>query len=84
MRMRRNGFTLIEMVIGLFFVLGIEIRFTSLFLLFWLSLSLVFFGETVWPHIVLIGIPLAFIFHGYDRYSVEGRFFKKAGREPIF
>lgn len=78
------GAAIVEIVIGLFFVLGIEIRFTSAFLLFWLSLSLWFFGESVWPHIILIGIPLAFIFHGYDRYSVEGRMFKKGRREPIF
>jgi uncharacterized membrane protein YphA (DoxX/SURF4 family) len=78
------GAAIIELVIGLFFVLGIEIRFTSLFLLFWLSLSLWYFGETVWPHIILIGIPLAFILHGYDKYSVEGRLFKKRLREPVF
>jgi uncharacterized membrane protein YphA (DoxX/SURF4 family) len=78
------GAAIVEMVIGLFFLLGIEIRFTSLFLLFWLSLSLWYFGETVWPHIILIGIPLAFILHGYDKYSVEGRFFKKRLREPVF
>lgn len=78
------GAAIVEMVIGLFFIFGIEIRFTSLFLLFWLSLSLWFFGETVWPHIILIGIPIAFIFHGYDRYSVEAMFFKKGRREPVF
>lgn len=77
------GAALIEILIGAFFILGIEIRWTSLFLLFWLSLSLWYFGEAVWPHIILIGIPIAFIFHGYDRYSLEGRFFKKAGREPV-
>jgi uncharacterized membrane protein YphA (DoxX/SURF4 family) len=78
------GAAIIELVIGLFFLLGIEIRFTSLFLLFWLALSLWYFGEVVWPHIILIGIPIAFILHGYDRYSLEGRFFKKGSREPVF
>jgi uncharacterized membrane protein YphA (DoxX/SURF4 family) len=78
------GAAIVEIVLGLFYVLGIEIRFTSLFLLFWLSLSLWFFGETVWPHIILIGIPIAFIMHGYDRYSLEGRFFAKRTREPVF
>jgi uncharacterized membrane protein YphA (DoxX/SURF4 family) len=78
------GAAIVEIVIGLFFIFGIEIRFTSLFLLFWLSLSLWWFGEVVWPHIILIGIPIAFIFHGYDKYSLEGLFFKKRLREPIF
>lgn len=77
------GAAIIEIVIGMLFVLGIEIRFSSLFLLFWLSLSLWYFGESVWPHIILIGIPLAFILHGYDNYSLEGRFFKKGRREPV-
>src|SRR6201999_918731 len=63
------GACIIEIVIALFFILGIEIRFTALFLEFWLSLSLFYFGEVVWPHIILIGIPVAFIFYGYDKYS---------------
>jgi len=77
------GAAIIEIVLGLFFILGIEIRFTSLFILFWLSLSLWYFGESVWPHIILIAIPLAFVCYGYDRYSLEGLFFKKNGREPV-
>lgn len=77
------GAAILEIVIGLFFILGIEIRFTSLFVLFWLSLSLWYFGEAVWPHLILIGIPIAFIFYGYDKYSVEGYFFKRDGCEPV-
>lgn len=77
------GAAIVEIVIALFFILGIEIRFTALFVLFWLSLSLWYFGEAVWPHIILIGIPVAFICYGYDRYSLEGYFFKRGGREPV-
>lgn len=77
------GAAIIEICIGLFFILGIEIRFTALFLLFWLSLSLWYFGEVVWPHVILIGIPIAFFFYGYDKYSLEGYYFKRDGREPI-
>lgn len=77
------GAAIIEIVIGLFFILGIEIRFTSLFLLFWLIQSLMFFGEVVWPHIILFGIPLSFILYGYDCYSLEGYFFKRGNCEPV-
>ena len=77
------GAAIIEILIGLFFVFGIAIRWNSIFLLFWLSLSLFHFGESVWPHIVLIGIPIAFIMHGYDKYSLEGFFLKKHRREPV-
>lgn len=77
------GAAIIELVLGIFFILGIEIRFTSLFVLFWLSLSLWYFGEVVWPHIILIGIPIAFIFYGYDKYSLEGYFFKHGDQQPV-
>jgi uncharacterized membrane protein YphA (DoxX/SURF4 family) len=77
------GAAIVELLIAIFFILGIEVRFTALFLLFWLSLSLWWFGEVVWPHIVLIGIPIAFICWGYDKYSLEGWLFKKGAREPV-
>jgi len=76
------GAAIVEAVVATFFMLGIEIRFTSIFLEFWLSLSLWYFGETVWPHVILIGIPLAFILYGYDKYSIEGYFFRKQPLEP--
>src|SRR3989344_2942241 len=77
------GAALIEILIGFLYIFGVEVRWTSIFLLFWLSLSLWYFGESVWPHIVLIGLPLAFIMHGYDKYSIEGHFFKRGQREPV-
>lgn len=77
------GAACVEILIGLFFIFGIEIRFTSLFLLFWLTLSLLFFGETVWPHIILIGLPITFICYGYDKYSLETFILKRFGREPV-
>ncbi len=77
------GAAIVELLIGLFFILGIEIRFTSLFFLFWLTLSLLFFGEIVWPHLILIGIPIAYIFYGYDRYSLEGYLFREKKYQPV-
>ncbi len=77
------GAAIVEVLIALFFIVGFEIRFTALFIEFWLALSLFYFGESVWPHLILVGIPIAFIFYGYDKYSLEGKFFKKGNREPI-
>ncbi|MDB5188659.1 MAG: hypothetical protein JWM92_257 [Candidatus Nomurabacteria bacterium] len=77
------GALIIETLIGIFFILGIEIRFTALFFLMFLTLSLFYFGEVVWPHLILIGVNLVFIMHGYDKYSLEGRWFKKGKREPV-
>ncbi len=78
------GALLIETLIGIFFIVGFEIRFASLFFIFFLGLSLLYFGEAVWPHLILLGINLALFAHGYDRYSLEGKFFKGKGREPVF
>ncbi len=77
------GAALIEIAIGLMFILGLEIRFTSIFFLTFLTMSLCFFGEAVWPHIMLLGLPVTFILYGYDRYSLEGWFFRNKGYEPV-
>src|SRR3989344_5154877 len=77
------GALIIEFLAGLFLVIGFEIRWTSLFLLFWLTLSLLYFGEAAWPHLILFGLGLAIFFHGYDRYSLEGIFLKKHKLEPV-
>lgn len=77
------GACIVEVTLGLFFITGFEVRFASLFLMFFLTLSLLYFGEAVWPHIVLFGGALALFIHGYDRYSIEGYFFKNAQHEPV-
>lgn len=78
------GAASIEILLGIFFILGIEVRFNAIVIIVFLTLSLFYFGESVWPHIILIGIPMAFFCYGYDKYSLEGYFFKKGNREPIF
>ncbi|MDP3645465.1 MAG: hypothetical protein Q8R25_00030 [bacterium] len=77
------GAFIIESLIGIFFIIGLEIRWNAIFFLFWIFLSLLYFGEAVWPHLVLIGLNIAFILHGYDKYSIEGYFFKKRLIEPV-
>lgn len=78
------GAASVEILLGIFFILGIEVRFNAIVIIIFLTLSLLYFGEAVWPHIILIGIPMAFFCYGYDKYSLEGYFFKKGNREPIF
>lgn len=77
------GAFIIEALLGLFFIVGFEVRFAALFLSFFLVLSLIYFKEAVWPHVILFGTALGLFIHGYDRYTVEGRFFKDARHEPI-
>lgn len=52
------GAGLAESAIGLFIILGFEMRMTVLISLFYITLSLLFFRELVWPHILLYGISL--------------------------
>lgn len=77
------GAFIVEVLLGTFIIIGFEMRFTALFLMIFLSLSLWYFGEAVWPHIVLFGGALALFVHGYDKYTIEGYFFKNAEHEPV-
>jgi uncharacterized membrane protein YphA (DoxX/SURF4 family) len=56
------GGALAEMAIGLFILLGFEMRLTILVSLFYITLSLLYFGEAVWPHLLLYGISLNLLF----------------------
>jgi uncharacterized membrane protein YphA (DoxX/SURF4 family) len=56
------GAGIVETVIGLFIVLGFQVRWVLVVFLFYLTLSLVFFGESVWPHYILYGISIYLIF----------------------
>ena len=79
------GAFLVEAVIGLFVALGIELRFMAIVFTFFLTLSIMFFGEAVWPHLILFGVNLVIFCHGYDRYTLEAKFLqRKREGEPVF
>lgn len=77
------GACIIEVLMGVFFIIGFEIRHTALFFLFWIGLSLLYFGESVWPHLVLVGINTSLFMYGYDRLTVEGRLFNRGALQPF-
>lgn len=78
------GAMTIEIMLGLFFIFGFEIRFASIFFLIFLTISLIFFGEAVWPHVILIGTAFAMFAHGYDKYCLSARLSKrKNARERL-
>ncbi len=52
------GAGLAEMAIGIFIVLGFEMRLTVFISLIYITLSLIYFRELVWPHLMLYGISL--------------------------
>lgn len=56
------GGGLAEAAIGFFILVGFEVRMTVLISLFYITLSLLYFRELVWPHILLYGISFNLLF----------------------
>lgn len=77
------GFLIVEILLGFFFMIGFEIRFSALAYIVFLIASIIFFQEAIWPHVILIGTCLAMITHGYDRYTIGGTWLKRGNLEPI-
>ncbi len=64
------GAACVEFSIGLFILLGFQIRIATLVFTGFLTASIIFFGESVWPHIILFGLNVAIFVHGYDKYTL--------------
>lgn len=77
------GALIIEFLAGLMIFLGIAVRWSVLFLAFWLTLGHLSTPEAWWVHLSLYGIGIAIFCHGYDHWSLEGRLFKRKGQEPV-
>lgn len=69
------GAGLAELVIGLFIIFGFELRLTVLISLFYLTLSIIYFKELVWPHFMLYGISLNLVFDE-ERFTLDQVFDK--------
>ena len=78
------GAFLVESLIGIAMILGFAIRFFAIFFLIFLTMSILYFGEAVWPHIILFGVNIAIFLHGYDKYTLGAKLFKKSKNlEPV-
>lgn len=56
------GAGIVELLIGVFIAIGFQTRLINMVVLFYLTLSLLFFQEAVWPHLMLYGISLKLLF----------------------
>lgn len=56
------GAALAEIAIGLFILIGFETQLVVFISLIYITLSLLYFKEAVWPHLMLYGISLNLIF----------------------
>lgn len=77
------GAFIIESLAAFMIIFGVGVRWTALFLAFWLTMGHIYTNEFWWVHIILYGVALAIFCHGYDRWSLEGRFLRRNGREPV-
>ncbi len=80
------GALAVEVLLGLLFIIGFEIRFAAIFLSIFLTLSLFYFGESVWPHIILMGGALTIFASGYGKYTIERNYLIRHHRdqeEPV-
>lgn len=78
------GAFLIESLIGIAMILGFAVRFFAVFFLVFLTMSILYFGESVWPHLILFGVNIAIFLHGYDSYTLGAKLFKKDKKlEPV-
>ncbi|MGH7245319.1 MAG: hypothetical protein ACREGI_00105, partial [Candidatus Levyibacteriota bacterium] len=60
-----------EISIGLFILLGFAMRFTVLISLFFITLSLLYFHELIWPHIMLYGISFSLLINSGDVFTID-------------
>ncbi len=76
------GAGIVECVIGLFIIFGFEMRLTVLISLFYITLSLLYFREMVWPHILLYGISFNLLVQP-ETFTLDHLFFeRKPGEKP--
>ncbi len=71
------GAGLIEILIAVLYILGLLQRFNTIFFLIFLSLSLFFFKESVWPHYLLIALGIGIFLHKPDIWALDRRLFNK-------
>lgn len=65
------GGALAEITIGLFIIVAFQIRLTILISLFYITLSLIYFREAVWPHLMLYGISISLFLNGGGRITLD-------------
>ncbi len=69
------GAALIELAVSLLYMAGLLQRFTTIIFLIFMTLSLIFFKESVWPHYLLIALGIGISLHKPDKWAMDGRIF---------
>lgn len=65
------GAGLSEIAIGLFLLLGFAQRLTIIVSVIFITLSLLYFRELLWPHLILYGISFSLFINSADVYTLD-------------
>lgn len=78
------GAAMTEIAIGTMVILGFQIRTVMLVTLFYMTLSLLFFKEAVWPHLILFGISISLLLNNSGEFTLDDwldRWFAKSRKQ---
>ncbi len=65
------GAGLSELMIGFFILIGFSMRWTILISLVFITLSILYFRELLWPHLMLYGISFSLLINSGDKYTID-------------
>jgi len=65
------GAALVESLIAILYMLGLLQRFNTVFFLIFLTLSITFFKEDIWPHYLLIALGIGIFLHKPDDWALD-------------
>jgi len=71
------GAAMIEVLVGLLFLFGLMQRFTAVIFLFVMVLSVIFFKEAVWPHLLIIALGVGVLLHTPDKLTLDARWLSR-------
>ncbi len=71
------GAGLVEIVIAVLYLAGLLQRLTTIVFLVFLTLSLLFFKEEVWPHYLLIALGVGIFLHKPDVWALDKYWFNR-------
>jgi len=69
------GATIVEIIFSLILIFGVFYRIGVLLLATFIGASVLYFGESVWPHIILWALCIGLFLHGKDKLCLEDNVF---------
>lgn len=67
------GAALTEIMIALLYISGFMLRVTSVIFVVFVTLSLLYFKESVWPHYLLFGLAIGIFMHKPDMLALDSK-----------